>query len=269
MSQSQAKLFVVFSLIAVLVLLAIPALQSTRKRGRSQAYTNLKQIGVAIQNYKAAHGSFPSSADNGAAALYALKENVPATVFDAEPYRRPSPDACWNQKTGRIDNSDFEYLTPPDPANPNWHQVVAVENTGKSDDSFMVLLADGRITFARAPLGRPRDFVDTYESWDNFLIDGQQLFDLWQSFPPEQTGGTSAATSDAATGSIWNSRTTIRSWGDFVVEYEFKNGGLATRTTRSPFGTVVDHVTVDAYDRIVAIERQPENWRDMVGGTEN
>src|SRR4051812_37261118 len=96
------ELLVVIAIIAVLIALLLPAVQAAREAARrSQCVNNLKQLGLAIQNYIDVHGTFPptgSAVGNAATAAstndFSMKMRILPNLEQQNLYNG------WNQAFG-------------------------------------------------------------------------------------------------------------------------------------------------------------------------
>lgn len=84
------ELLVVIAIIGILVGLLLPAVQAAREAARRmQCQNNLKQLGLAMHNFHAAHNAFPTSVSGngathfwGAQLLPYLEQNPLANIYD-------------------------------------------------------------------------------------------------------------------------------------------------------------------------------------------
>jgi len=256
--------FLGFCAIVVLVALLLPAIQGPRKWRPSQAWKNLRQIRLAIENYCYANGSLPYDPKGPEYALYVLCTDLPASCFDSYPHKKPDAEARWDHAEKRLVGSDFEYINLPDIDRWSGQMIVLAEKPHESYRSIMLLRCDGYETQCEAPSGSSREVLGNWDSSDNFLFKDYELFRKWESVPlPRTDHGYTTATSEAAEGSIWNSRVVHRSFGRINVYYEYQQGEIVRRIFDSPEGKITDVVTTDELGRIVAFTRNPGDWESF------
>jgi hypothetical protein len=139
--------------------------------------------------------------------------------------------------------------------------IILAEKPNESYQSVSLLRCDGITTHCKAPSDSSRELLGNWDSSDDFLVKGDDLFREWEFVPlPQTADGYSTATSQAAEGSIWNTRTVHRAFGRINVYYEYHGGELVQRKFNSPEGTITDTVTTDELGRIVAFTRAPKDW---------
>jgi prepilin-type N-terminal cleavage/methylation domain-containing protein/prepilin-type processing-associated H-X9-DG protein len=129
------ELLVVIAIIAVLIALLLPAVQSAREAARrSQCVNNLKQLGIAIQNYVDSRGSLPPTAcslalshavggTNFSMKVHLLPFIEQQSVYNAVNWSHYWNDGATNNTVATITINGF--LCPSDGNTPNATKKVA------------------------------------------------------------------------------------------------------------------------------------------------
>jgi prepilin-type N-terminal cleavage/methylation domain-containing protein len=121
------ELLVVIAIIAVLIALLLPAVQMAREAARrTQCRNNLKQIGLALNNYHASHATFPPARFTGmdfSALSYLLPDLEQNSIFNSINFHVPRPGPGQSpithpaNDTVRLQTVE-SFLCPSDFANP-------------------------------------------------------------------------------------------------------------------------------------------------------
>jgi prepilin-type N-terminal cleavage/methylation domain-containing protein/prepilin-type processing-associated H-X9-DG protein len=94
------ELLVVIAIIGVLIALLLPAVQAAREAARrAQCVNNLKQLGLAIQNYHDIHGSLPPTALNSSVTVtpdFSMKARLLPFLEQVPAYNALNSAALYN-----------------------------------------------------------------------------------------------------------------------------------------------------------------------------
>ncbi|QDT29186.1 Fimbrial protein precursor [Gimesia panareensis] len=115
------ELLVVIAIIAILIALLLPAVQQAREAARrSQCKNNLKQLGLALQNYHETHGVFPPG-------------GVIGTCAGSPPTNISGIQECSGQSLG---GNWLLYILPQMEQSPLWEKAAPILNTNNPLDSM-------------------------------------------------------------------------------------------------------------------------------------
>ncbi len=131
------ELLVVVAIIAVLIGLLLPAVQKVREAAaRAKCSNNLKQIGIALQNYHDSNKMFPAGYVSGVAAddtgpgwgwaSYILPQIEQDALFTSINFNQPIESAA--NATSRVQHVGI-YVCPSDTLAPTW-QAHGHDNAG-------------------------------------------------------------------------------------------------------------------------------------------
>jgi prepilin-type N-terminal cleavage/methylation domain-containing protein/prepilin-type processing-associated H-X9-DG protein len=116
------ELLVVIAIIAILIALLLPAVQAAREAARRmQCVNNLKQLGLATQNYHDTNGTIPPSAEQASTNNYSMKARILQFIEQGAVFNSMNMALNFNvaQNTTASVVSIKSYLCPSDGNVPN------------------------------------------------------------------------------------------------------------------------------------------------------
>jgi prepilin-type N-terminal cleavage/methylation domain-containing protein len=168
------ELLVVIAIIAILIGLLLPAVQKVREAAnRARSLSNIRQIGIAIQNFESNFQKFPTQCDYGNGSPTQL--GLCSLHFQILPYieggniyqlyQQQTPTTYYNATTGAAKSIFKAYISPADPSAPDGTTGTA-NVTGVTPSFTGTYATTSYVTNAMA--------FQPGASWKSF-IDGQSL----------------------------------------------------------------------------------------------
>lgn len=183
------ELLVVIAIIGVLVALLLPAVQAAREAGRrAQCMSNLKQVGLAMQNYHDSKRELPAGAVNGCCygtwamqILPFIEQQALGARYENLGGKAAFPDYWHGNNLTNVTSKRIESLTcPSDTPNNNGVKVgLSLHNysanqgaTGLNISSLVPLFVRGGYLFQGAPFSADgaTNFKEIEDGLSNTLL---------------------------------------------------------------------------------------------------
>jgi len=184
------ELLVVIAIIAILIGLLLPAVQKVREAAnRARSLSNIRQIGIAIQNYESNFQKFPGICDFGSGAptgagYQSLHFQILPFIEGGNIYQlfttsTPGPMQSYSSNTainpthpngGAAKQIFRAYISPADPSSPDGSVATGINVTGATPVAPYTAISNGAYaTTSYVVNGMP---FQPGSSWKSF-IDGQ------------------------------------------------------------------------------------------------
>ncbi len=144
------ELLVVIAIIGILVALLLPAVQSAREAARrTSCVNNLKQCGLALQNYHSSHNTFPAGTIFKGSDTYAGANTMLLPYFEEESLRSLyDTTEPWEDQRADVTSTRIEVFDCPSTSEPNplLHELLGtvVDNAvfGTTDYAYCKGISD-------------------------------------------------------------------------------------------------------------------------------
>jgi prepilin-type N-terminal cleavage/methylation domain-containing protein len=120
------ELLVVIAIIAVLIALLLPAVQAAREAARrTQCVNNLKQLGLAVQNYADVNRAVPPSSEKTSTVDFGMKSRMLPFIEQPTLFNSINFSLSWNSSAGYPNSTVYKstvnsFLCPSERGTTGW-----------------------------------------------------------------------------------------------------------------------------------------------------